>query len=319
MQFVRTRLARVSTILICLVSAGPALLAATPEPLPKIDKAQVAAYLRYAEGWTDKVEAMVDDPKPSAFPGYAELDVHLTFQKQKLDRVYYVTMDGQRILNGTLYDLNQSPFKATLSRLYTNGAPSMGPASAPITIVVFSDFECPYCRDEAKILREGLPKKYPIEVRIVYKDFPLEAVHTWAKRAAIGGHCVIEQNPQAFWPYHDYMYEHQKEISNANLDSKILEFAKEQNLDALQLSSCVQNGATTKLVEDNQAQGRSLGVSQTPTLFINGRQVAGAVPLDQLESVIQMELNRKQPSGNGPTAKKDEKCCEVTLPLVGKH
>lgn len=279
----------------------------------------MVAYLRYAEGWSDKVEAVMDDPKPSLYPGYAEVDVHLTFQKQQLDRVYYVAADGQHIISGTVYDLNQSPFKAALTKLDTAGAPSFGPASAPVTIVIFSDFECPYCREEAKTLRDSLPKKYPNEVRVVYKDFPLESVHTWAKRAAIAGHCVIQQNPQAFWPYHDYMYEHQKEISGANLDDKVLEFAKQQNLDALQLSSCVQNGATAKLVEENQAQGRALGVQQTPTLFLNGRQVAGAVPLEQLDLVIQMELSRKQQAGHGETAKKDEKCCEVSVPVVGKQ
>lgn len=308
-----------AAVIICLASAAQALLAATPEPMPKVDKARMLAYLRYAEGWSDKVEAVMDDPKASVFPGYGELDVHLTFQKQKLDRVYYVTGDGQRIISGTVYDVNQSPFKATLSKLDIKGAPSFGPDSAPVTIVIFSDFECPYCRDEAKTLRESLAKKYPNEVRVVFKDFPLEAVHTWAKRAAIAGHCVIEQNPQTFWPYHDYMYEHQKEISGANLDTKVLEFAKQQNLDTLQLSSCVQNGATAKLVEDNLDQGRALGVQQTPTMFLNGRQVAGAVPLEQLDLVIQMELTRKQQSGHSETAKKDEKCCEVSLPVVGKQ
>ncbi len=316
---VRVLPAATAAAIICLVSAGQALLAAAPEPMPKVDKAKLVAYLRYAEGWSDKVEAVIDDPKPSVFPGYAELDVHLTFQKQKLDRTYYVTADGQRIISGIVYDVDQSPFKATLSKLDTTGAPSFGPASAPVTIVIFSDFECPYCRDEAKTLRESLVKKYPTEVRVVFKDFPLEAVHTWAKRAAIAGHCVIEQNPLAFWPYHDYMYEHQKEISAANLDSKVLEFAKQQNLDTLQLSSCVQNGATAKLVEDSQAQGRALGVQQTPTLFLNGRQVAGAVPFEQLDLVIQMELTRKQQAGQSQTAKKDEKCCEVSLPVVGKQ
>jgi protein-disulfide isomerase len=313
----RFALAPLPAVVIGLVSLGQVLLAAAPEQLPKIDKTKFVAYLRYAEGWTDKVEAVVDDPKPSGFPGFAEVDVHLTFQKQKLDRQYYVTSDGQRVITGTLYDLTQSPFKAALSKLDVNGSPASGPDTAPVTIVIFSDFECPYCREEAKTLRDTLPKKYPTEVRLVYKDFPLEAVHTWAKRAAIAGHCVIEQNPQAFWPYHDYMYEHQQEISNANLDNKVLEFAKQQNLDTLRLSSCVQNGATAKLVEDNQAQGRSLGVSQTPTLFVNGRQVSGAVTADQLDLVIQMELNRKQQASQ--TASKDEKCCEVTVPVVGKH
>jgi len=317
----RFRVFRAATVaaIVCSVFAVHALIAAPPEPMPKVDKAKMLAYLRYAEGWSDKVEAVMDDPKPSVVPGYAEVEVHLTFQKQKLDRSYYVTADGQRIISGTVYDMNQNPFRLALTKLDTTGAPSFGPDSAPVTIVIFSDFECPFCREEAKTLRESVPKKYPTEVRVVYKDFPLESIHPWAKHAAVAGHCVIEQNSQAFWPFHDYMYEHQKEISGANLDSKILEFAKQQNLDTLQLSSCVQNEATAKLVEANQAQGRSLGVQQTPTLFLNGRQVAGAVPLEQLDAVIQMELSRKQQAAHGETAKKDEKCCEVSVPIVGKQ
>ena len=80
-----------------------------------------------------------------------------------------------------------------------------------------------------------------------------------------------------------------RRFQGANLDNKVLDFAKQQNLDTLQLSSCIQNGATAKLVEENEAQGRALGVQQTPTMFLNGRQVAGAVPAEQLDLVIQME------------------------------
>ena len=316
---VRVFPAACAVFILCLVSGAQAVFAASAEPLPNVDKAKILAYLRYAEGWSEKVEAVMDAPKPSVYPGYAEVDVHLSFQGQKLDRIYYVTADGQRVISGVVYDMNQSPFKATLNKLDTTGAPSFGPESARVTIVIFSDFECPYCRDEAKSLRESLVKKYPKDVRVIFKDFPLEAIHSWAKKAAIAGHCVIEQNPQAFWPYHDYMYEHQKEISDANLDDKVLAFAKQQNLDALQLSSCIQNGATAKLVENNEAQGRALGVQQTPTLFINGRLVGGAVPFEQLDLLIQMELNRKQALAHSETAKKDEKCCEVSLPGVAKQ
>src|SRR5208283_5491662 len=99
---VRVLPAATAAVIFCLVSASQAQLAAAPEPMPKVDKAKMVAYLRYAEGWSDKVEAVMDDPKPSVFPGYAEVDVHLTYQQQKLDRAYYVTADGQRIISGTV-------------------------------------------------------------------------------------------------------------------------------------------------------------------------------------------------------------------------
>jgi len=293
--------------------AGPGrMLAADPQPL---DKAHLLSYLRYTEGWTDSVEAAADDPKPSPIPGFSEVDVHLTFPKGKLDRIYYLSADGKTLVGGSLYDLGASPFKIALSKLTTANAPSKGPEDAPVTIIVFSDFECPFCRDESKLLLEDIPKKYPKEVRIVFKDFPLEPVHTWARKAAISSHCIIDQNPAAYWAFHETMYAHQGEINDGNLDTRIQEFATQQKLDTLRLTTCIQTKATGGIVEKSEAEGHALGISQTPTLFINGRLVTGAVPLDKLEMVIQWELKRE---AGGAKAGAD-KCCEVSPPTVVKH
>lgn len=299
--------------LLVFMMAGPVLTSATD--IPKLDKAHLVSYLRYAEGWTDNVEAVVDDPKPCSIPGYLEVDVHLTFARGKLDRVYYLSADGKSLVSGSVYDLGDSPFKASLQKLTTANAPSKGQENAPVTIVVFSDFECPYCKDESKLLLEDIPKKYPKEVRIVFKDFPLEPMHTWARKAAIAAHCVIEQDPAAYWAFHENMYAHQSEINDGNLDTKIQEFAAQQKLDSLRLNTCVQNKSTAGVVEASEAEGRALGISQTPTLFINGRMVMGALPLEKLETVIEWELKR-----NASTAKtSSDKCCEVKPPTVVKH
>lgn len=304
------------------LAAGQALLCfigglgrAPAAETPPLDKTHLLSYLRYAEGWTDSVEAAADDPKPSPIPGFSEVDVHLTFPKGKLDRIYYLSADGKALVGGNLYDLGDSPFKIALSKLTAANAPAKGPENAPVTVVVFSDFECPYCRDEAKLLREDIPKKYPKEVRVVFKDFPLEPVHTWARKAAIAAHCVIEQNPAAYWPFHETMYTHQGEITDGNLEARIQEFAGQQNLDSLRLMTCVQNKATAGIVEKSEAEARALGISQTPTLFINGRMVTGAVPLEKLEMVIQWELKRE----TGSAKAEAEKCCEVGPPTVVKH
>ena len=117
---------------------------------------------------------MLDDPKPSAFPGFYQLTVHLKAGKNTAVRNYYLTEDGDRLISGTVFDLKKSPFTTNLQQLKQEGAPATGPENAPIQIYVFSDFECPYCREEAKVLRQGIEKTHAKDVRLIFKDFPLD-------------------------------------------------------------------------------------------------------------------------------------------------
>lgn len=284
---------------------------------PKIDKAAVTKYLRYAEGFTPQVQVTIDDPKPSPFPGFYELKVHLTANKNEAIRTYYITQDGRQVVTGPVFDLSQSPFVANLKTLKPEGAPSFGPENAAIQIYIFSDFECPYCREEAKVLRQDIEKTHANDVRVIFKNFPLSSIHPWARTAAIAGACVANQNNGAFWAYHDWIYEHQKEINPANVRDKILEFAKGQPIDSQKLTTCIDSSATAPQVDKTIEEGRLLGIVQTPTLFVNGRTVAGALSADQMNLLIQIELqHRQQQQASAQSA--SEKCCELTIPSVGK-
>lgn len=283
---------------------------------PKLDKQAVEKYLRYAEGYASQVEIAVDDPKPSPIPGFDELQVHLKAGANEAVRIYYVTEDGQQIVSGSLYDLRKSPFATNLPKLKEDGAPATGPEKAAVKVYIFSDFECPYCREEAKVLRETVEKAHPNDLRIIFKDYPLAAIHQWARPAAIAGRCIARQNSAAFWPFHDYMYEHQQEIASNNLKDKVLEFAKGQSLDVLQLSSCMDSSATAADVEKTIAEGHDLGISQTPAMFVNGRPVTGALPAQQWDTLIDLELQR-QKQQNQAKSTGDEKCCEVNIPAIG--
>ncbi len=281
-------------------------------PLPQIDKAKLEAYLRYIEGYTSGVKLLIDNPSSSAYPGYFRILVHVSFGAQKVgDRLYYVTSDGEKFINGSLWDLNENPFLDTLDRLPTDG-PSFGPATAKVTMVVFSDFQCPYCREFAKTLREHIPQTYQNDVRVVFKDFPIETLHPWARAAAEAGECIAEQKQDAFWAFHDWIFDHQQEISAANVAGKTLDFAKSQPLDPAKLSTCLSSHATAKLVDESVDAGRSLQVQQTPTVFVNGRLIGGAVPWNSLDAVIQLELNRPKEIPGPSTAK----CCEITAPTI---
>jgi protein-disulfide isomerase len=280
---------------------------------PKIDKQKLETYVRYAEGFTAEVKISIDDPVSSPFKGYYRVLVHLTAGTHRLDRLYYVTQDGQQFINGAIWKLNENPFTDTLEHLPTDG-PSFGPSNAKVTVVVFSDFECPYCRELAKTLRDNIPQKYPSDVRVVFKDFPIDSIHKWARGASEAAHCLASQKPAAFWAFHDWVFEHQQEVNETNLRDQVIAFAKQQKLDVPQVSSCMENHATAQEVSQNQQTGEALQISKTPTLFVNGRMLDGAVSWTVLDNVIKMELNRPKEIAAGAA----EKCCEVSIPTVAK-
>jgi len=259
---------------------------------PVVDKTKLESYLRYAEGFMDNVHFRIEDPVASPIPNFYRLVVHLsTDSGAKLDRVYYMTADGKEILNGTLWDLNKSPFADKLSQIPDSGY-AFGPPDAKVKLVIFSDFECPYCREFAKTVRENIPKKYPKDVRVVFEDFPLEPIHPWARTAAEASHCIGDQNADLFWEYHDWIFANATEIKPDNVKAKILAWATEHKLDAAKLESCLDTHAESALVSQSEARGRALGVEQTPTSFANGRQIPAALPWKDLDIVIQMELKR---------------------------
>jgi protein-disulfide isomerase len=298
------------------LSIAASLLAGAPSdptPPPKLDRAKWESFLRYAEGYVAAVKFDFDDPKPSSIPGFFQVTVHLSNGESKLDRQYYVTADGQNIVSGSLWNVNQGPFAENLRKLPKDGF-SFGPPDAPVNIVLFSDFQCPYCSELAKTIRRELPQKYGDKVHVVFKDFPLSSVHPWARAAAETAHCFAAQKPAAFWAFHDWIFEHQKEVNAANLRDKTMDFSKAQSLDPAQLAACLDSHAPAAAIDQSIQLGRLLQVQQTPTFFVNGRPETGALPWDRLSSLIDFELNH--PKEFSPAAS-DEKCCEITIPKVG--
>jgi protein-disulfide isomerase len=306
-----------NALLLSLLAVGVAVAVrpgrAADAEAPKLDKARLEAYLRYAEGFSPAVKFVIDDPTPSPFKGYYRVTVHLSTAQNKLDRVYYVTPDGRDLINGTIWNLNDNPFLDTFEHLPTTG-PSFGPAAAKITLVIFSDFECPYCRAFARTVRDNVPQKYPNDVRVIFKDFPIQSIHPWAFAAAEAAHCLAVQKPDAFWAFHDWIFQHQEEINPGNLRDKVGAFAKEQNVDSDKVLSCLDTHAMGLEVNDSIQAGQALQIQQTPTTFANGRQLSGAIEWKTLDEVIQMELNR--PSAVPPPPA--DKCCQVAIPTVLK-
>jgi protein-disulfide isomerase len=291
---------------------------AAPAKKSAFDKAVLEAYLRHRYLWNPQVTVQIGAPKPSRqLPGLEEVPVHLSWAGGSMEEVFLVSKDGQKVVKGEVYDIAQNPFKPDLDKLKTEFQPSFGTPGATVVLVLFTDFECPYCRSEAKMLRDNLLSAFPKQVRVYFKDFPLQQIHPWAKIASIAGRCVFRQNPAAFWQYHDWVYEHQSEINEANFNSQALEFAKgkEDAIDTLQLSRCMETRATEAEVDKNIADGRALQVMSTPTMFVNGRRLVGQLEWPNLRQIVEAEIEYQKTARNA-----GEDCgCEIKLPSPLNH
>src|SRR5579872_5748082 len=174
-------------------------------------------------------------------------------------------------------------------KLNIENQPSFGPADAPVTIVEFGDLECPSCRAEAPLLRQLFPDLYRGKLRVVFKDYPLESIHPWARAASIAARCVFRQNAQAFWKFYDWDYDNQDDITPENLKSKVLAWAGGNGINQSELERCIDSKATDAEVSRNVAEGKAAGVTGTPTLFVNGRKAA-STRIPAVEEMIDAEL-----------------------------
>ena len=292
-------------------SVAPARPAPGKAKKSALDKSILEAYIRHFFVWGAPVKVEVRDPKPSPLPGFLEVTVHASAGAAAQDETFYVSRDGQRMFRGQILDISQNPFIDDLKKLKTEFQPSLGTAGAPVVLVLFSDFQCPFCKEEAKVLRQNLLAVYPKQVRLYFKDFPLE-FHKWAKTAAVAARCIFRQNPAAFWEFYDWIFEHQGEITPENVQSKLAQYAssKAAQIDGIQFGRCLETRATEAEVDKNLAEAKALGINSIPTLFINGRRLAGNQPWQNLRQIIDYEIDYQKTAQNAG----EQACCEVKIP-----
>jgi protein-disulfide isomerase len=165
--------------------------------------------------------------------------------------------------------------------------PAIGSASAPVTLVEFSDFQCPFCQRVAPTLKQ-VKEKYGDKVRVVWKDFPLTQIHPQAFKAGEAAHCAADQGK--FWEYHDRLFANQQALQPTDLKKH----AADMGLDAAAFATCLDSSKYGERVRDGVAEGSRLGVNSTPTIYINGRVLSGAQPYETFVSVIDEELSKSK-------------------------
>jgi protein-disulfide isomerase len=293
-----------------LVTAAVLCAQTPPKPKSALDKATFEAYLRHMIPYPAQVKIEIGDPAPSTLTGFSQVRVIASIGERFKEHLFEVSADGKRFFEAQVYDISTNPFAEDLGKLKTDNQPSLGTPMAPVNLVLFTDFQCPYCREQSRILRENLIKTYPKEVRLYYKDYPLSQIHPWARPAAINARCVYNQNAAAFWDYHDFLFDKQADITPANLKEKSVAWLTTKGLNAAQFTKCVDSKEAEKEIDRNIADGRAVGVNSTPQLFVNGRRLGGVLEWPSLKTLIDMDLDYQKANGNTGA----DACCSIELP-----
>ncbi len=208
-------------------------------------------------------------------------------QQQKQVDARRAFFDGLRAKHGVsvLLEPPRFPIAAT--------GPSRGPATAPVTIVMFTDFQCPYCA-RVRTTLDQVQERYGDKVRLVVRHFPLAQIHPQAQKAAEASLCANDQGK--FWPLYDAMFINPKALAVDALKAK----ATELGLDGVAFAACLDGGKYSAAVQADLKDGMAAGVTGTPAMFVNGRFISGSVPLDQITAVIDDELRRAAPAAPAP-------------------
>jgi protein-disulfide isomerase len=255
-------------------------------------EATVDAFLHATFGYDPQVSWKISSIKPAAVAGLSEVSVIIASpQGQQLSR-FYVSADGAHALTGDVIPFGAEPF-APMRKALEKGitGPSRGPANAPATIVEFGDLQCPACK-AAQPAIEGLMAAEP-NVRLVFQNFPLE-MHNWAAKGAAYADCVGQASVgqtsnDAFWKFLAKTYETQADITAENADEKLTALADGAGVKGADVAACAAAPDTKARVDKSIALGKSLEVTSTPTLFINGRRIGNVsqIPAEVFKQLVE--------------------------------
>ena len=221
-----------------------------------------------------------------------------TDQGQNVSTTLFFDKSESKAIIGQYIDTSMEAWGRTnMGSVTLDDRPSQGPANAPVTIVEFADFECPFCAQAFSVIETLVNTTYKGKVRVIFKAYPLNA-HPWAMKAAEAAECARMQNPDAFWDFARYFYANQGTINVKNIQDNVDKLAKAQKLDEPSLKACMDSPQTEARIKQDQTDGNSIHVSSTPTFFVNGIPVVGLPDGKILDFVIDSELAGKGSSAS---------------------
>jgi protein-disulfide isomerase len=263
--------------------------AAPPEPTFSVrlpTEETVNAFMQQMFGHDPSVTWKVLEIKPAEAEGLAEITVALSLPQGKQNQKLYVTPDGHHAVVGDIIPFGPHPFDDAREKLQKGiTGPALGPADAPVTIVEFSDLQCPYCKQAQPTIDKLLGEEK--NARLVFQNFPLPS-HNWAAKGADYADCVAKTSTEAFWKFIHSVYDAQADITPENADEKLTAWAGQAGVKGSEVAKCSASAEASGRVQHSIALGASVDVTSTPTLFINGRKInnVNGVPLELLKSLV---------------------------------
>jgi len=232
-------------------------------------------------------------------PGYDGVAVTIGGggDSKKQDYTFLLSRDRNTLMRLTKFDLTKDPYAELMGKINLTGRPSRGAKNAKVVVVNFDDYECPFCsRMHAELFPE-LFKEYGDRVTFYYKDYPLSEIHPWAIHAAVDANCLAALSPDAYWDFADYIHSNKREVDGEKtpgarfeaIDKMAVLQGQKHSVDVARLQACVK-AQNEDAVRASMKEGDDIGVSATPTLFVNGQKIDGAVPVSEIRAALDSAL-----------------------------
>jgi protein-disulfide isomerase len=247
----------------------------------------VNSFMRETFGYDSAITWRILEIKPSEARGLSEVLVLISNPQGQQTSKFFVTQDGEHALLGEIIPFGEHPFTPAKEKLEkgVNG-PSRGPAKSPVMVVEFSDLQCPHCKAAQPTL-DKLMVEEP-SIHMVFQNFPLPS-HDWSAKAAAYGDCVGQVSNDAFWKFLQATYDAQTDINAATADEKLTAIADKAGVKGSEAAACAAKPETVARVEKSVALGRSVDVTSTPSIFVNGRKIGSLeqMPYEILKKLVE--------------------------------
>ena len=282
----------VLSLLLCVGCSAQSSAPASSDLNQRIDRQIHATFNLPAD-----VKVTIGAPKPSEFPNYDTVPITLSKDEKTQVMEFLLSKDGKTLMRVTKIDLTKDPYAETMKKIDVTGRPVRGNPDAKVTIVNYDDFECPFCSRMHTTLMSEVMQQYGDKVKIIYKDYPLP-MHPWAIHAANDANCLAKEGGKGYWDFADYVHANQRAINGTQkdvqnsfteLDHITMDIGRKNGADATRLQACVK-AQSDSMVKASMSEGDSVGVSATPTMFVNGQRLEGAVDIEEVRTALDQQL-----------------------------
>jgi protein-disulfide isomerase len=273
-------------VLAVVLLVGAAVFAQDKAPVLPSEET-VNAFLQQTFGYDPTVTWKIASIKPAVAEGLAEVVVTLSNSQGQSVTTLYVTPDGKHALTGEIMPFGAKPYAPAKEALLKSiNGPARGPEKSTVTIVEFSDLQCPHCKDAQPVIDKLLAEEP--NARFVFQNYPLP-MHNWAAKAAYYADCVGRSSNEAFWKFIQGTFDQQSNLTESNADEKLTAIADASGVKGADVAACSAKPDTKSRVEKSVALGQAVGVTGTPTVYVNGRRIGNVVgvPPEVLKGLVE--------------------------------